>query len=80
MTLVEKAGNLTIEEEDVVRLRLDEMEEAEEKEQANDRGIEEKIKVQGGTWLLPCTDKNTLRPWPCGDKRLILNRRGARGY
>lgn len=41
----EKSGNLTIEEEDIVRARLDEMEEAEEKEQGNDRAIEDKMKV-----------------------------------
>lgn len=42
---VEQAGNLTIEEETVVRERLGEMGEAEEKEQATDRAIEDKIKV-----------------------------------
>lgn len=46
LATVEKAGNLTIEEEDVVRLQLEEMEEAEEKEQGNDRAIEDKIKVR----------------------------------
>lgn len=45
LALVEKAGNLSIEEEDIVRARLEEMEEAEEKEQASDRAIEDKIKV-----------------------------------
>lgn len=45
LALVEKAGNLSIEEEDIVRARLEEMEEAEEKEQASDRVIEDKIKV-----------------------------------
>lgn len=45
LAIVEKAGNLTIAEEDVLRSRLEEMEEALEKEQANERAIEEKIKV-----------------------------------
>lgn len=42
---VEISGNLSVEEEAVVRGRLEEMEEAEEKEQANDRAIEDRIKV-----------------------------------
>lgn len=45
LSVVEKAGNLSIEEEDVVRTQLSEMEDAEEKEQANDRAIEDKIQV-----------------------------------
>ncbi len=45
LAIVEKAGNLTIAEEDVLRSRLEEMEEALDKEQANERAIEEKIKV-----------------------------------
>lgn len=47
---VEISGNLSVEEEDVVRGRLEEMEEAEEKEKANDRAIEDRIKV-----LVTCT-------------------------
>lgn len=47
LAVVEKAGSLTIEEEDAVRQRLSDLEEAEEKEQANDRIIEDKIKVNG---------------------------------
>lgn len=46
LAVVEKAGNLTIAEEDHLRLRLEEMEEALEKEQGNDRAIEDKIKVK----------------------------------
>lgn len=46
LAVVEKAGNLTIAEEDHLRLRLGEMEEALEKEQCNDRAIEDKIKVR----------------------------------
>lgn len=45
LSVVEKAGNLTIADEDVLRQQLAEMEEAEEKEQATDRAIENKIKV-----------------------------------
>lgn len=45
MSTIEKAGNLSIMEENAIRSRLEEMEEAEEKEQANDRAIEDKIKV-----------------------------------
>lgn len=45
LAIVEKAGNLTIEEEDELRSRLEEMEEALEKEQANEGAIEDKIKV-----------------------------------
>lgn len=45
LKVVEKAGNLTIEEEAAVREQLREMKEAEDKEQANDRAIVEKIKV-----------------------------------
>eukprot|EP00752_Nemacystus_decipiens_P006896 g6194.t1 len=44
LAVVEKAGNLTIAEEDVLRSRLAEMEEALEKEQSNERAIEDKIK------------------------------------
>lgn len=47
LAVVEKAGNLTIAEEDVLRSRLAEMEEALEKEQSNERAIEDKIKVRG---------------------------------
>lgn len=45
LAIVEKAGNLTIAEEDALRSRLAEMEEALEKEQSNERAIEDKIKV-----------------------------------
>lgn len=45
LAVVEKAGNLTIAEEDVLRSRLEEMEEALKKEQSNERAIEDKIKV-----------------------------------
>ena len=45
LAVVEKAGNLTIAEEDVLRSRLAEMEGALEKEQCNERAIEDKIKV-----------------------------------
>ncbi|CAM9560763.1 unnamed protein product, partial [Hapterophycus canaliculatus] len=44
LAIVEKAGNLTIEEEDTLRSRLEEIEEALEKEQANEGAIEDKIK------------------------------------
>lgn len=47
LAIVEKAGNLTIAEEDVLRSRLVEMEEALEKEHSNERAIEDKIKVRG---------------------------------
>lgn len=45
LAIVGKAGNLTIAEEEVLRSRVEDMEEALEKEQANDRAIEDKIKV-----------------------------------
>lgn len=45
LSVVEKAGNMTIAEEDVLRQQLVEMEEAEEKEQTIDRAIEDKIQV-----------------------------------
>lgn len=45
LAIVEKAGNLTIAEEEVLRSKVEDMEEALEKEQANDRAIEDKIKV-----------------------------------
>lgn len=51
LAIVEKAGNLTIAEEEVLRTRLAEMEEALEKEQGNERAIEDKIKVRGGVVL-----------------------------
>ncbi|CAM9427033.1 unnamed protein product [Ectocarpus fasciculatus] len=44
LAIVEKAGNLTIAEEEVLRSRVEDMEEALEKEQANDRAIEDKMK------------------------------------
>ncbi|CAN0355850.1 unnamed protein product, partial [Ectocarpus sp. 8 AP-2014] len=44
LAIVEKAGNLTIAEEEVLRSRVEDMEEALEKEQANDRAIEDKTK------------------------------------
>lgn len=47
---VEISGNLSVDEEAVVRGRLEEMEEAEEKEQANDRAIEDRIKVPRDTY------------------------------
>lgn len=49
---VEISGNLSVDEEAVVRGRLEEMEEAEEKEQANDRAIEDRIKVLRDTYVL----------------------------
>lgn len=49
LAIVEKAGNLTIAEEEVLRSRVEDMEEALEKEQANDRAIEDKMKV-GATY------------------------------
>lgn len=46
LAVVEKAGNLTIAEEDQLRSRLEEMEEALEKEHGNERAIEDKIKAR----------------------------------
>lgn len=61
LALVEKAGNLSIEEEDVVRARLQDMEEAEEKEQANDKAIEDKIKVCVYMYVAPyAASKNKI--------------------
>lgn len=45
LSVVEKAGNMTIPEEDVLRQQVAEMQEAEEKEEATDKAIENKIKV-----------------------------------
>lgn len=45
LATVEKAGNLTVEEEHEERVRLKEVEDAEEKERANEKAIEAKIKV-----------------------------------
>ncbi|CAM9168036.1 unnamed protein product [Sphacelaria rigidula] len=44
LSVVEKAGNMTIPEEDVLRQQVAEMQEAEEKEEATDKAIENKIK------------------------------------
>ena len=46
LELVEISGNLSVDEEAVMRGRLEALEEAEEKEQANDRAIEDRIKVR----------------------------------
>ena len=45
LSVVEKAGNMTIQEEDELRQQVAEMQEAEEKEEATDKAIEDKIKV-----------------------------------
>lgn len=59
LAVVEKAGNLTIAEEDVLRSRLAEMEEALEKEQSNERAIEDKIKVRGALGGFIASRKNS---------------------
>lgn len=64
LAVVEKAGNLTIAEEDVLRSRLAEMEEALEKEQGNERAIEDKIKVH--KCEVSCSD------WACCLRKMFL--------
>lgn len=63
LAVVEKAGNLTIAEEDQLRSRLEEMEEALEKEQSSDRAIEDKIKVTNFFLLITCS----LQLWGTAD-------------